>query len=308
MNFSDRVKKEIVSSGITPSSCLIKGFARGNLSLTVSGKRSGCVMTSDLSEVASFIFSGLVFWGAELDSENVKGLNSAKLYNIALQGEKARKFMTESEVIIFDGDKLVEIKECVPDFAKENEQNSKDYLIGVFLSAGSVFVPSEEESKLYQLEFTFASHTFAQSFMDFLQGIGFATKHLDRKESAVVYVKDSEVISDMLAYMGAVEAMLEVQNVKVFRSVRNNQNRISNCEVGNIGKTVEAAQKQINAIHKLQKSGEFDKLDSKLKEVGLARLDKPEEKLETLALSLGISKSCINHRLRKIVAISEEID
>lgn len=307
MNFTEKVKKEIVSSDLSPSNALISGFARGNLSLTVSGKRMGLVMTSDLSEVASFVFSGLIFWGAELDSENVKGLNSAKLYNITMQGEKARKFLTESEIIRFDGEKLVELVETVPDFAKK-EENKKDYLIGVFLSAGSVFVPSEIDSKLYQLEFTFASREFANSFVEFLAELSFPSKCLDRKESSVVYVKESEVISDILAFMGAVECMLEVQNVKVYRSVRNNQNRISNCEVGNIGKTVEAAQKQINAIQKLQKAGKFVLLDQKLKEVGQARLNAPEEKLEALADSLGISKSCINHRLRKIVAIAEEIE
>lgn len=305
MNFSDKVKKEIVDSGITPTTSLLAGFARGNLSLTVSGKRMGCVMNSDLSEVASFIFSGLIFQGAELDSENLKGLNSAKVFNITLQGEKAREFLTKSQIILFSGDKLLELIDVVPEFAKL-EENSKDYLIGVFLSAGSVFVPSGEQSKIYQLEFTFASHGFAKSFVEFLFSIGFNSKCTVRGESAVVYIKESEEISDMLAYMGAVEAMLEVQNVKVYRSVRNNQNRISNCEVGNIGKTVEAAQKQINAILKLQQSGKFELLDNKLKEVGLARLNSPEEKLETLALSLGISKSCINHRLRKIVSISED--
>ena len=307
MNFSDKVKQEIVSSDITPTPALVSGFARGNLSLTVSGKRMGLVMSSDLSEVASFVFSGLLFWGAELDSENVKGLNSAKLYNIALQGEKARKFLSESQIIRFDGDRLTELIEVVPDFAKK-EENAKDYLTGVFLSAGSVFVPKEEESKLYQLEFTFASRYFANSFVEFLSTLGFSSKCSDRKESAVVYIKDSEVISDILAFMGAVECMLDVQNVKVYRSVRNNQNRISNCEVGNIGKTIDAAQKQISAIEKLQKSGKFNSLDQKLKEVGLARLESPEEKLETLAKSLGLSKSCINHRLRKIVSISEEIE
>ncbi len=307
MNFSDKVKKEIISNDLSPSKVLVYGFARGNLSLTVSGKRMGIVMTSDLSEVASFVFSGLIFSGAELDSENVKGLHSTKVYNITMQGENARKFLSESGIIRFEGERLAELIETVPDFAKK-EENAKDYLIGVFLSAGSVFVPKEGESKLYQLEFTFASGYFANSFVEFLYSLGFSSKCSERKESSVVYVKDSEEISDILTYMGAVECMLDVQNVKVYRSVRNNQNRISNCEVGNIGKTIDAAQKQINAIKKLQKAGKFDLLDQKLKEVGVARLNSPEEKLETLAISLGISKSCINHRLRKIVSIAEEIE
>ena len=307
MTFSDKVKIEIVSTqDDIDQRGLVAGFARGNLSLTVSGKRTGLVMTTDLSEVASFIFSKLLFLGAELNSENEKSFNSGKVYNLTMQGESAKDFLERNEIVHFSGDKLVEICEKVPSFVLSSEEIAKGYLIGVFLSAGSVFVPHEEEGHLYQLEFSFTSQGFARDFVDFLSEIGFKCKYADRKETALVYVKDSEIISDMLAYMGAFEAMLSVQSVKVYRSVRNKENRISNCEIGNIGKTVDAAQRQITAIMKLKEQDKFNLLPDKLKETAELRLQRPEDKLEALADLLGISKSCINHRLRKIVSIAEE--
>lgn len=307
MNFSDKVKIEIISSDTEINERgLLAGFARGNLSLTVSGKRTGLVMSTDLSEVASFIFSKLLFSGAELDSEDKKTFNSGKVFNVNMYGDSAREFLEKNQIVCFSGDKLIELCDKVPPFVSESEEIAKGYLIGVFLSAGSVFVPHEQEGSLYQLEFSFGSQTFAKDFLSFLSSIGFKFKYADRKETALVYVKDSEIISDVLAYMGAFDAMLGMQSVKVYRSVRNKENRISNCEIGNIGKTVDAAQKQIAAIVKLQDNGKYNLLPEKLKETAELRLQKPEDKLESLAQQLGISKSCVNHRLRKIVAIAEE--
>ncbi len=306
MNFSDKTKIEIVTSNSElDSRGLVAGFARGNLSLVVSGKRVGLVMTTDISEVASFMYARLFLLGAELSPENKKGLNSNKVYNISLQGDKAREFLSENGIVLFSGDKLIEICSHIPSFVQESEEIAKAYVAGAFLSCGSVYLPEQEKGS-YQLEFTFGNEDFARNFLSFLSSLGFKLKYTERKELAVIYSKESETISDILAYVGAIEAMLSVQNLKVFRSVRNNENRKSNCEVGNIGKTVEAAQKQINAIQRLKDSGRFNLLAPALKEVAELRLNEPEEKLDTLAEKLGVSKSCINHRLRKIVAISEE--
>lgn len=306
MNFSDKVKREIISSAEEfDNTGLVAGFARGNLSLLVSGKKIGLVMTTDILEVASFMLARLLFSGAELTPENTKGLNSHKVYNITLQGEKAKTFLTQNEIVTFSGDKITDICSRVPNFVLRSDEMKKAYLAGIFLSCGSVFIPEEEKGS-YLLEFVFGNESFAQNFKEFLDEVGFKCKLTERKELAVVYIKESETISDILAYIGAIEAMLGVQNLKVYRSVRNNENRKSNCVVANIGKTVEAAQKQISAIEKLKETGKFNLLSGSLKEVAELRLLEPEEKLETLAEKLGVTKSCINHRLRKIISIAEE--
>lgn len=306
MSFSDKVKKEIISSAEEfDSKGLVAGFARGNLSLLVSGKKIGCVMTTDIVEVASFMIARLIFSGAELTPETKKGLNSTKVYNITLQADKAKTFLSENEIVTFDGNRITDICSHIPEFICLSEECKKAYLAGLFLSCGSVFIPEEEKGS-YLIEFVFGNESYAQNFKQFLLELGFKSKLTERKELAVVYVKESETISDILAYIGAIEAMLGVQNLKVYRSVRNNENRKSNCVIANIGKTVEAAQKQISAIEKLKQNGKFNLLPDSLKEVATLRLSEPEERLETLAEKIGVTKSCINHRLRKIISIAEE--
>ena len=298
MSFSNETKLEILNNATyLDEEGLLKGIVRGNFSLTKESGVMGCVITTDSTELALFVLRFLVGTGAELSPEQKSGLQHKKIYNVTLKGNSAKELLRR--VGIFN-DKDEWIGDTIPTLSDDEK---RAYVTGVFLSAGEVFLP-KEDSTGYQLEFTFPSYSYAKAFSRLLDELGFSGKVTDRHDSYVLYFKESETISDLLAYTGAGESVLKIQNLKVYRSVRNKENRIANCEFANIGKVVLAAQRQVSAITELIESGKLDTLDEKLREVALLRLQYPEEKLDELASKLGISKSCINHRLRKIESIA----
>ena len=299
MSFSYETKLEIIRNADQLSdSGLLKGLVRGSLTLTVEKSATGVQITTDIPEIAIFAMRYLMGTGAELSPEETGGPVNKKVYNLTLKGDSALKLLKKVGVYTDKGEYA---GDTVPDLI---EDELRAYVAGVFLMTGDVFIPKEDTTG-YQLEFDFSSYSYATAFARFLERLGFCGKVIERHDSYVLYIKESETISDLIAYVGAGESVLKLQSLKVLRSVRNKENRISNCEVGNIGKVVAAAQRQINAIIELQNSGKLDTLDDKLKQVAVMRLNNPEEKLDELATRLNISKSCINHRLRKIESIAK---
>ena len=137
---------------------------------------------------------------------------------------------------------------------------------------------------------------------------GFRFKIAERKNVWAVYIKDSASICDMLAYLGADKAVLTLNNLLIEREIRNNANRQKNCITANIDKSVDASEKHIAAINKIRaREGMFDRLAPHLKEIAAARVENPFSTLDELADKLGLTKSCVNHRLRKITEIASRL-
>ncbi len=307
MTFSDKTKKEILSNReLLDSDALLWGITRGSVALTLEKTRFGCVISTDMYEVALFTMSCLIGTGAEMNPEQKKGLNNKKVYNVTLSGASAKKLLKDAGIMSVESGVSEYYDESVPDNL-DTEEKKRGYAAGVFLSAGEVFLPKglDGTGGAYQLEFVFTSGGYASSFAKFLNENGFKCKVAERKETVVVYMKDSESISDFIAYTGAVDSVLEMQTVKLYRAVRENENRITNCEFANLGKTVDTAQRQISEIEELKRQGKYNLLPEKLKVVADARTMYPEHSLDQLSKELGVSKSCLNHRLRKIESIAK---
>ena len=134
-------------------------------------------------------------------------------------------------------------------------------------------------------------------------------KLIERKNNYVLYIKDAENVSDLLALVGANNSVLILQNEIVKREFRNKINRQTNCLSGNISKTVEASMKQLAAIEKIDKKIGLESLPPDLEEVALMRLANPEEPLGTLLQlsNFPLTKSGLNHRLRKIISIANKL-
>ena len=159
----------------------------------------------------------------------------------------------------------------------------------------------------YHLEFVFSKYLTAQHFSSLLGELGFFPKLIERKNSFIVYFKQHEEIKDLLAYMGANSAVFEFSDLVIMRDVKNNTNRITNCEISNVNKQVEASLKQCNAIKLIAETIGLEALSPELEKTAKARLKYSDYPLSDLADMLNISKSCLNHRLRKLVAIAESI-
>lgn len=185
----------------------------------------------------------------------------------------------------------------------EKEELLKAIIRGAFLGAGSINNP---ESK-YHLEIILSTKENAENIINILKTFTIGAKKLERKNGYSIYIKDGEEISKLLALIGANSSVLKFEQIRVLRDMKNNINRKVNCETANLNKTVNAAVRQIEAIKKLKKTGEFDKLSESLKEIAKIRIENPDASLVELGQMLKdpIGKSGVNHRLNKILEISQ---
>lgn len=196
----------------------------------------------------------------------------------------------------------------VPDKIKYSEQRSMSYLRGAFLASGSVNNP---ETSRYHLEIycTYANHS------QDLQGI--MNKYFDlnakvtaRRSGSIVYLKEAEKIGDFLHVVGAVNAMLAFEDLRIMRDMRNSVNRLVNCDTANLRKTASAAAKQVEDIELIDQKQGLESLPEKLASLARFRLQHPELSLKELAEQVPdgpISKSGVNHRLKKLHEIAENL-
>ena len=188
----------------------------------------------------------------------------------------------------------------------EDECCRAAFLRGVFFAGGSITDPL----KRYHLELT-TSHLQASREMEsLLRECTFEPKSIARNGSCVTYFKQSEHIEDFLTLIGAPVAAMNVMSAKMEKDLRNSVNRRLNCDSANLDKTVEAAQEQIGAIRKLIAAGLMDQLPDKLQQTASVRLENPELTLSELAEELDppVTKSCLNHRLRKMMELAKELN
>lgn len=173
---------------------------------------------------------------------------------------------------------------------------------GAFLAGGSVTDPE----KSYHLELVTSHYYVSRELLVLLREAGFEAKETTRKSNYITYFKQSEHIEDFLTAIGAPLAAMEIMTSKLERDLRGSVNRRVNCDSANLDKTVAAAQNQIDAIHHLKETGAWSSLPEKLRETAELRVNNPELTLSQLAelFQPPISKSALNHRLRKLVELS----
>lgn len=187
----------------------------------------------------------------------------------------------------------------------QNTCCKRAFLRGVFMVTGSVSDPE----KTYHLELAVLSKKLACQICDIISSFKLDAKIIERKKYYVVYIKESSQIVDFLNIIGAHTALMNFENVRIVKEVRNAVNRQVNCETANIDKTVCAATRQIEDIKYIQCNMGFSKLTDGLREIALLRLEYPECPLQELGklLSKPIGKSGVNHRLRKLSDIAKQM-
>lgn len=181
----------------------------------------------------------------------------------------------------------------------------KAYIRGVFLGCGSISDPE----KNYHLELVATTEEFANDLKKLLEHFGLNAKIVFRKAHFVVYIKEGENIVDFLNIVGAHTALLSLENVRIYKGMRNNVNRLVNCETANLDKTLNAAEKQIESIKLIKKTIGLKKLGPALIELAELRTQYAEASLKELGemMTPPIGKSGVNHRLRKILEIADKI-
>ena len=179
------------------------------------------------------------------------------------------------------------------------------YLKGIFMTSGSISDPN----KGYHMEIVCDNEGRAQFIQEIINGFGIEARIIQRKKYYVVYLKDGEMIVDMLGIMGAHISLMDMENIRIRKDIRNNINRRVNCEAANLNKTVSAAVKQVNDINYIIQTRGIDYLPDNLQELAIARLDNEDASLKELGemMTPPIGKSGVNHRLRKISEIAEDL-
>ncbi len=176
------------------------------------------------------------------------------------------------------------------------------YIRGCFLGGGSINDPQ----KSYHLEFDTKNPAGIDHLKIALSILGYNTKVTYRKGHYLVYVKESDTIADILGLMGAGKGAMDLYEVQIEKEMRNSMNRQINCETANMDKSVTAAAKHVAAIKKIIDANGMESLPDTLYEMAMVRLEYPDKSLKELSDLMGIGKSGVNHRLKRLLEIAEE--
>lgn len=192
-----------------------------------------------------------------------------------------------------------------------DEEEKRAYLRGCFLACGSINNP---KTSRYHLEFLIDDNEYAEFLSNLLNEYDLNSRLIKRSKGYMVYIKEAERISDFLRLIKAYNGVMYFEDIRIYRDHKNMTNRLNNCEQANVEKAINTAAKQIEDINLIQSKIGLDLIDDKLKETALYRLKYPESSLlelsEIISLetSKTISKSCLNHRFRKIKEIAEKLE
>ncbi|WP_440912826.1 DNA-binding protein WhiA, partial [Enterococcus innesii] len=228
-------------------------------------------------------------------------LKKNNVYIVRLKQETKRVLL---DLDIMDG---LMFQSHVSDEIMGNTQKMRSYLRGAFMASGSINNP---ETSRYHLEIYSIYEEHNQDICDMLNAYGLNARALERRNGYISYLKGAEKIADFLTLIGATNSMLKFEDVRIVRDMRNSVNRLVNCETANMNKTIDAASKQIDNIEFIQDRVGLQALPEKLQEIAELRLEHPEVSLKELGEMIpsgAISKSGINHRIRKINEFADHL-
>lgn len=308
MSFASDVKKELTMLEVHPehAKAELAALIRMNGTLEQTTDHIFVTIQTENAAIARRIFSlikDLFAIKADISVRRRMKLNKNNVYFIRLNKE-AKRILSSLEILEA---MLHEI--TLPDEIINNEQKVRSYLRGAFLARGSVNSP---ETNSYHLEIHSINEIMNQDNFDMMDKLGFNPKTHQRKNGGyMTYLKEAEKIADFLATIGANNGLFMFEDVRIVRDMRNSVNRLVNCEQANLNKTVDAATKQIEAIILLDRELGLSSLPEKIQEIASLRLDHPEASLKELGeLVPGkpLSKSAVNHRMRKVTQMAEELE
>ncbi len=307
-SFSAAVKAELARIYPDKDCCRmaeLAAIARLDGTVTIGRNQGmGLYITTEYSAVARKVYRLLkdqFFIEGELTVKRQNRLKRRTLYHIRVAS------CQETPSLLWELGIMTPEKQILPGIKKELIKTKccrSSYLRGAFLGSGSVSSPESD----YHLEITASSEKLGKDLMALINRFpGFQAKISRRKQSYVVYLKESNQIADFLTLVGAHGSLLEFENSRVLKGMKNQVNRLVNCETANLEKTVEAALRQLDNIRLIEERVGLDSLSPPLSQLARLRLENPEINLKELGEMMRppIGKSGINHRFRKIEEIAE---
>ncbi len=313
MSFSQDVKEELSKSCSSARHCQIAEVA-GMIGLTgrilISAQdRFSVKIQSESLYVARKYFTLLKKTFNIVPEVTIKknnGLKNSRLYIVTvnrhddavrvLQAVKLLNSSNDIEENLSIASNVVIMKACC----------KRAFVRGAFLAAGSVSDPN----KAYHFEIVCNDEEKALQLKNIINSFEIESKVVERKNRFVVYIKEGSAIADILNVMEAHVSLMDFENIRILKDMRNSVNRKVNCETANLNKTVSAAVRQIESIRIIERKKGLDYLPPQLKEMAILRVEYPDDSLKELGdrLEPRVGKSGVNHRLRKICEIADSIE
>ncbi len=319
MSFSEQLKSEILSKRYKQGCCkmaLLSGFLRsaGSLDGTMQSKGviiKGFEFATESILIRDFFKNIIIDLYGEIvnESKYVDPMSKKERYILYASNDRAVELLKDIGIISVSEKGESSIVLGIDKYVIENDCCKKAYILGVFLAVGVITVPKiDTKSRTgYHLEFAFSNNVLADEFCHLLSTCGFLPKNVNRKNEKVVYFNSIEDILSVLAFFKTMKSYFALEEIALEKDIRNDTNRIINCEMSNLNKQVEASLKQIKCIEQIENTIGLDCISPQLKVVAIARKEHSDSTLTELSNILGITKSCLNHRLRKIVEIAENL-
>ncbi len=306
MTFSSKIKKEISTTECTRAEYLseLSGVIRTSAEIKIYNIK----IQTENKFVANRIF-GLfkILYDINLNITLRKNYNFKKNEIYVLELKRDTLKVLRDLGIVNDKNQLLRIPS---ESLLSDDELTRAYLRGVFMVSGSL---NDPKTSRYHLEFLINDTEYANFLNNLLKANNLNSKILHRKKGYMIYVKEAEKISDFLRLIRAYNGVMYYEEIRVYREKINMTNRLNNCEQANVERTIETSSKLVKQINYIKEKGMFDLLDEKLQESAEYRLRYPESsllelsKIMSLETNTNISKSCLNHRFRKIKEFADKV-
>lgn len=306
-SFSMKVKSEIIKldSGKSEKISLLSSYIRNNAIIT----EDSIQINTENIEISKYIFNLVNELYSVLPIITVrKSFNFKKGMSYLLKINHKIGLILSDLSLINDEGYFINIPRR---YIYEDDEDKKSYLRGLFLATGSV---NDPKTARYHLEFLIDEYDYSLFVCELLDYYGLNSKLIERNNGFMVYIKEAEKISDFLKILKAFNSVLYYEDIKAYREHKNLVNRLNNCEQANVEKTINSALSQVNDIELIEKTIGIDALDEKLKIVAIYRKKYKEVSLNELSKiisienNINLSKSGLNHRMRKIREIASSLN
>lgn len=310
MSFSQSVKEELSYQITSARHCMIAEIAAiislcGRILITAGEKYSVKIHTENICVARKYftLVEKAFNIKAEITIRQNVYLRSGKTYTITVNDHTSAIRILQAVKLIDGNMEIGENLSIVNNVVIMKSCCKRAFLRGAFLSSGSISRPE----KSYHFEMVCATRAKAEQLCSIIKFFEIDAKIVERKKHFVVYIKEGESIVDMLNVMEAHVSLMELENIRIIKEMRNTVNRKVNCETANLNKTVSAAVKQIEDIRLIQEKAGLTGLSEPLREIAVLRLENPDASLKELGalLSPTVGKSGVNHRLRKLSEIAD---
>ena len=299
MTFSAQVKKELCAH-IIEKPCCARAFCFGAACFSHTFTPDKLEFHTENETVARYLRTMFAAQGIALHAGTywVHGRDKLSLATDDEQGcVQLNAFTQRCRADLYSAGALSKLLRCV--------SCRGAFLAGAFLCGGIVADPAKE----YHLEFVTQNSVRLDELAQLLSADGLEPRRIRKNANDVLYLSASEQVEDLLAAMGAGHNAMEIMNAKIYKTYRNQANRITNCETANIDKTLAANEKVLTAIRYLQTKGALETLPEQLRSAALARLQNPDATLAELAVLMQppVSKSGLSHRMKKLVDTADAL-